>query len=147
MTELRYQLAIGIAPAAPALVMIGFGLAKGDLHSRWAILTVTFALVAGYVGYFVVGIPLIYFLRRMGWLTLPILVFSGTAAGIVILGGVGKLLGILLGSSGPFDLSYILSYVLWGGMLGFVVALLFSLIAGIPVRAIRKNDSRDAIND
>lgn len=132
MTKRRYQLAAVIAPAAPTLLLIGFGLVKGELFSRWFVLMVAFALVAGYAGYFAIGVPLIQFLRRMGWLSLPTLVFSGAAAGIAVLGGVGKLLGILLGSSGSFDLSYVLSYVSWGAGLGFAVALLFSLIAGIP---------------
>ena len=138
---------------------------KGELFSRWFVLIppgsiprglprkefrlgcsiprsllrgcslVAFALVAGYAGYFAIGVPLIHFLRRMGWLSLPTLVFSGAAAGIAVLAGVGKLLGILLGSSGSFDLSYVLSYVSWGAGLGFAVALLFSLIAGIPFKA------------
>lgn len=135
MAERRHRLAVLIAPATPALVLIGFGLVKGELFSRWFVLMVAFALVAGYAGYFAIGVPLIHFLRRMGWLSLPTLVFSGAAAGIAVLAGVGKLLGILLGSSGSFDLSYVLSYVSWGAGLGFAVALLFSLIAGIPFKA------------
>lgn len=52
---------------------------------------VAFALVGGYAGYFAIGVPLIHFLRRIGWLSLPTLVFSGAAAGIAVLGGVGRL--------------------------------------------------------
>ena len=139
MTKRRYQLAAVIAPAAPTLVLIGFALANGDSYSPWLVLIVAFALIVGYAGFFAVGVPLIHFLRRMGWLSLPTLVFSGAAAGIAVLGGVGKLLGILLGSSGSFDLSYVLSYVSWGAGLGFAVALLFSLIAGIPFKAKGRN--------
>ena len=147
MTKRRYQLAAVIAPAAPTLVLIGFALANGDSYSPWLVLIVAFALIVGYAGFFAVGVPLIHFLRRMGWLSLPTLVFSGAAAGIAVLGGVGKLLGILLGSSGSFDLSYVLSYVSWGAGLGFAVALLFSLIAGIPIGRVNQNNSRNPPND
>ena len=147
MTKRRYQLAAVIAPAAPTLVLIGFSLANGESYSPWFGLIVAFALIVGYAGFFAVGVPLIHFLRRMGWFSLPILVVSGGLAGIIVFGAFGKFLGILLGSSAPFDLSDVLFYVFWGAGLGFAVALLFSVIAGIPTRAVRQNDSRNPTND
>ena len=147
MTKRRYQLAAVIAPAAPTLVLVGFGLANGESYSPWFVLIVAFALIAGYAGFFAVGIPVIHLLRRMGWFSLSILTFFGALAGIAVLGVFGKLLGIVIGSSGPFDPSYVLSYVFWGAALGFTVALLFSLIAGIPFRAVDRNRSQIPTND
>ena len=147
MTKRRYRLAGVIAPAAPALVLIGFALANGESYSPWFVFIVAFALIVGYAGFFAVGVPLIHFLRRMGWFSLPILVVSGGLAGIIVFGVFGKFLGILLGSSAPFNLSHVLFYVFWGAGIGFAVALLFSVIAGIPTRAVSQNDSRNSTND
>ena len=147
MTERRYRLAAVIAPAVPTVMLVGFGLAKGEPYSPWSVLIVAFALIAGYSSFFAIGVPLIYALRRVGWLSLPTLTFSGALAGIAVSGVFSKFLGIVMGSSGPFGLSYVLSYVFWGAALGFTVALLFSLIAGIPFRAGDRNRSRIPTND
>ena len=130
MAEPRFLLAIVIAPAAPALAIFFLGIVMAEPSSPWSFLTVALAALTGYAGLFAVGLPLFHFLGRMGWLSLPVLVIFGALAGIAVFGLFSKFLGFLLGSSTSFDFAHIF----WGAGLGFTVALLFGLIAGIPLR-------------
>lgn len=97
-------------------------------------------MFTGYVSLFAFGLPLIYVLRRIGLLSLPFLTISGALAGAVVFVLYAKLFAFLLESSAPFDPLQIL----WGAALGFSVAILFGLIAGVPLMPAQnhKNQSQ-----
>lgn len=131
MTEQRFRIASLIAPCIPVL-FIFFVLVDFETPSfQWNFLFVGFALFIGYLGFFMVGFPLIYILRRNGFLSLPMLMLSGLVLGVLVFYLFWLLLGFLLGSSVPYELSAIL----WGAALGLCVALSFGLIAGITWRS------------
>jgi hypothetical protein len=128
MTEHRFQIASLMAPCTPALfVFIGFL----TQSFQWNFLIVGLALLTSYLGFFIVGYPLIYLLRRTGLLSLPVLMLSGLVFGVLVFYLFSLFLGFLLESSAPFGLSA----TLWGALLGLCVALSFGLIAGITWHA------------
>ena len=125
MTEPRFIAASIVTPWLPAIGITIAGFKSESPH--WNLLIFGFITVASYFGLFAFGFPVIHFLRRVGWLNLPLLVFSGAAIGIVVFSLAMAFLGFLLGSSSPFWSADLL----WGAALGSSVALCFGLIAGI----------------
>jgi len=94
---------------------------------------VSFAVIVSYVGFFTVGLPLIYVLRRAGYLNFPTLVVGGALAGVAVFFAFTKVLGFLLTSSASPSASFGALQLVWGAVLGFGVACLFGLIARVPL--------------
>ena len=138
MPEQRFQLASVIAPCTPALLIFIGGVQTQSFQLNFLI--VGLALLTGYLGFFIVGYPLIYLLRRAGMLSLPALMFSGPVFDILVFYFFSLFLSFLLGSSAPFGLSA----SLWGALLGSCVALSFGLIAGITWRSSGTRQKRGA---
>lgn len=98
--------------------------------SQFNILAVALALLTSYLGLIVIGFPLIYLLKRIGWLNLPALAITGALAGIGVFALFLEGLGAMLESSAPINIIQIL----WGAGLGLSAALSFGLISGITNR-------------
>ena len=129
MDNARFWLAAVVAPwPVPLIISILFP------RGPWSFLAVALGLLTGYMGLFVLGLPLFQLLQRIGWLSLPTLTLSGGLAGVIVFYFFGKVLNVLLTSSAPF----IWIQLTWGAALGISVALLFGLIAGIPLRIPRE---------
>ena len=137
MTEQRFQIASLVAPSTPALLVF---IGDQTQSFQWNFLIVGLALLTGYLGFFIVGYPLIYLLRRTGFLSLPVLMLSGPVIGVLVFYFFLLFLSFLLGSSASFGLSAII----WGAGLGLCVALSFGLIAGITWRSSGTPQKRGA---
>ena len=136
MSEQRFQLATVIAPCTPAVLIFIGGFQTQSF--QWNFLIVGLALVTGYLGFFVVGFPLVYLLRRAGLLSLPILMLSGAVFGVFVFYLFWLFLNFLLGSSAPFELAA----SFWGALLGLSVAFSFGLIGGITNIAFKRDAAK-----
>ena len=96
----------------------------------WEILTAAFT---GYIGLFVIGIPLVRVLRRYSRLNLLFLTAYGGIAGAVVFVFFIGIFSWSLGSQPHFDgILKLLAMLLLGGVLGASVAAAYGLIAGMP---------------
>ena len=129
MTKPRFLAAALISPwAAPVIVVVVSIVASGTWPFHYELpVIVGFAVIASYVSFFAIGLPLIYVLRRAGYLNFLTLLVGGALVGVAVFFLFTKVLGFLLTSSAS---SGVLQLV-WGAVLGFGVACLFGLIAGI----------------
>lgn len=121
----RYTFAAVISPLIPAVIALAPML--GGENPQFEMLAVALALLTSYLGLFVIGLPLVFLLERIGWLNLPVLSITGALAGIGVLALFLQGLGAILESSAPINTIQIL----WGAGLGFSAALSFGLISGI----------------
>ena len=87
--------------------------------------------ITAYVGLFAIGLPIMRALRRAGRLNLLSLTLCAVPAGVLAFYLVLRLLGFLLESSAPFELSQ----AIWGASHGAFVALVFGVIAGLTLRS------------
>jgi hypothetical protein len=133
VTQDRLVIATIVAPcSAPITIILAAVVQCGCWPFHYDLpWIVGFSLITGFVGLCAVGLPLVYVLRRVGRLNLISLALSGALAGVLVFYLFGRLLAFLLESSGPFNL---LSAV-WGAALGFILALVFGLIAGLTTRS------------
>ena len=133
MAEHRSLIAAMIAPwAAPAVLILLPVVQSRSWPFHYELpLIVTCSIVFSYLGSFALGLPLVHVLRRVGWLSLTSLTLSGALAGALVFYVFFQLLGVVLASSAPFGTLQIL----WGVSLGFSVALVFGVIAGITWRS------------
>jgi hypothetical protein len=67
----------------------------------------------------------------MGWLSLVPLIGAGAVGGTLLFLLFFQLLGLALGSSTPIEITQ----MIWGAGFGASTALIFSLIAGLPILA------------
>lgn len=140
MTKPKFLAAALISPwAAPVIVVVGSILVSGTwpLHYELPV-TVSFTVIVSYVGFFAIGLPLIYVLRRAGYLNFLTLLVGGALAGVAVFFFFTKVLGFLLTSSASFGALQLV----WGAVLGFGVACLFGLIAGIRRGSGPKNSEQ-----
>lgn len=123
----RIQLAYIFSPILPSVVFtVVFHLSEPKL----IIFMLVFAIPFSYLPCLIFGMPYISFLKKRKQLTLVNLLLGG-----IILGGIffyifGITFSIILDS--PRSLEPTLRELLSGASLGFLVALLFGLIAGLP---------------
>lgn len=130
MSSARTVLAFLVAPVFPVL----FSLYEyGDIESGngVSLLIVLIAFPVSYGASLLVGLPMIKILRRKQLLNIVTVTIGGAIFGAIAFYLFGFLFAALLESSRPvapntFELLY-------GAMLGVLVALPFGLIAGYPV--------------
>ena len=142
MNKRRFRFGIVIAPLIVPLGIFIFG--GAIQQSSWGILAIMISAFFSYFGMFFIGLPLIYLLRRIGWLNIPMLVLSGALGGCVIIYAYSIFMAAFLtaGSSIPFDFivasgSLKWSLIFFGASLSAVIAVVFGIIAGIPFKLIR----------
>ena len=126
-TLLAVMVAPWAAPAAIAVSMSLLGSARGSTDD-WVILWIS--LGASYLGVVFLGLPVAHFLDRRRWLNLATLAVSGALSGIAVFW-----LFLFLLVHVVFDSREALfPWTLWGAPLGLVVAVVFGVIGGVPVR-------------
>jgi|GEM_PF-2218254 len=138
MNKFRLNLAFFIAPIFPALYMlfVAYIFGEGFSSKKEIFFIFLFSLPTSYISCLLIGAPSIRILDKIGLLCLVYLVLIAAALG----GGIYYLFGyafmIFLDSSmsgiSPFE------PLIWGSFFGVVVALPFSLIAGLPFLITKK---------
>jgi len=125
-------LAVLVAPwAAPAAIAVSISLPTGaqeGFADYWVFLSVS--LIASYLGVVLLGLPVAYFLDRQRWLNLATLAVGGALSGIVVFWlFLFLLVQVVFRSS-----ESLFPWIFWGAPLGLLVALVFGVIGGVPVR-------------
>ncbi len=100
---------------------------------QWNSFIVLFALFGSYLGTLVFGMPIVFLLRGLKLLNLPVLVLSGTVMGVLVFYIFMQLLSFLLESASSFTVGILI----WGAVFGFTVSITFGLISGITRRLTR----------
>ena len=128
----RFGLAIAIAPLAAPAIFFGMLVATSGQFSMTILSIGLVTSLVSYCGFFLVGIPTIYFLRKIDMLRLWSLCIAGAIGGVI----VGVVIDVGLG--GKYAIQS-----LWGGeienlvsyaILGLAVATTFGLAARIPIK-------------
>lgn len=135
MNEKRVRLAFLLAPLGPSLYLIVMSLMSHSSGRYSLVMPLLFALLISYLSCLVFGIPLLKILRSHGALSAITLVAVGSLLGIVINYLFGHLFAALLDSSTSSVPSS--DTVIWGMLLGAMVAIPFVLIAGIPLLPVK----------
>jgi len=136
MDDRRLILATVFAPLIVPAVFLAFQLLSADNRSA-IFLVAFFSTATAYVGTLVIGLPVVYGLRRARMLNLLSLALAGAAGGVIMFFVFSLFLGFVLESSAPFDLLQ----ALWGGTLGLLVSLAFGALAGITWRSSGRPDA------
>ncbi len=89
------------------------------------------SVIVGYFSLAIIGIPIVYWLTKMGKVNFINLSLSGAIAGAVVF----SLFSIILGASLDSTTSLNLGSIIWGAALGLSVALTYSAISGITSRS------------
>ena len=129
----RLILAAFLSPLTPPCIVFSTIYASSATQpfgpSDARILIIVFFI--SYVGFTVCGLPCVLILRRMGWLSLVPLIGAGVLGGTLLFLLFFQLLGLALGSSTTIEITQ----MIWGAGFGASTALIFSLIAGLPILA------------
>lgn len=130
----RLVLATLVAPLSVPLVVFFYFESSND--AIWAEMAFLVSGVIAYGSMFFLGVPCLLYLRGKGLLHIVGVVLSGATVGIIV--GLITEYTILLkaGSSRPLDLELIA----WSAGAGLLIAVTFSIIAGLPV-LIGKQDA------
>jgi uncharacterized BrkB/YihY/UPF0761 family membrane protein len=132
MLVTRQRLAFALAPALPALyfLVVLYPTSSGDTGRNYVVLMLLIALSVSYLSCFLLGAPLISFLKRKRHLNTIYLSIGGAVLGAVVFYIFGFGFSALLDSSRSMVPSF--SELVYGAALGVLVALPFGLIAGYP---------------
>jgi hypothetical protein len=134
MTESRFGLAAAVAPMAPTVLVVAAAILLPHGFGNALPFAIIFSVPTSYLGFFLVGLPLIHLLKRKGYLNFSTLAIAGIAAGIVAFAGFSVVFGLMLGSRS----SYGAVGAAWGAGFGLLVAIVFGLVAGITRRSSRR---------
>lgn len=127
----RIVLAACLAPAAPAVLVLIWGLAAGDHYAWWAF---GLFVIPGYAAMLLVGVPLFLVARRMGW-TLNVWRCIGFGA---LSGAISVLLLSVMGSlfgANPLsaEMTWALTFTGTAAVAGAIAGLIFRVIAGSSI--------------
>ena len=133
MSAVRQRLAFAMAPALPALWIFIFleYTNPGASGGVWEILIFAIALSVSYLSCFLLGAPLILFLKNKRHLNLIYITIGGAMLGGVVFYIFGIVLAMTLNT--PRTMVPYLFELIWGAALGILVALPFGLISGYPL--------------
>ncbi|MFL1456375.1 hypothetical protein ACJO5Y_18190 [Marinobacter sp. GN3S48] len=129
MNKRRLWLASITAPLTPvvAVTLVPMFFTQGQAFGNWLPVVILLGLFTSYLGAFVLGLPLVFLLERFGRLNLVALALAGAASGALIFSCFLYFLGLMLGSQSNIGFTE----AVWGAGLGLMVAVPFSLVAGI----------------
>ena len=88
-------------------------------------------LVVSYLGLLLIGLPCFLVIKKLGLLNLPLLGLVGILAGVIV---YFVFISLLFSSPSQALSSFDISSFLLGGLLGFSVALIFGVMAGVSLR-------------
>ena len=133
MIENRTKLAYLIAPIFPALYMLAMPYFSGSHYSGLhdTLMVLLFSLPISYLSCFFLGFPFVRFLKNRKYLSLVNVVAGGAVLGMFVYYIFGYGFSAFLDSS-MSSVSHV-SVLMWGAVLGVLVALPFSIIAGFPI--------------
>lgn len=130
---MRQIAAILIAPLTPALAVILIAML---VSMSWPFnqsdykIIIAVACAVSYMGFFIIGVPLIIILRKYSDLTLRSFAVSGGVSGIAVFGLAHLLTALASGSSAQSGLLTII----WGFSCGLCVSVSYALLSGITSR-------------
>lgn len=132
MLVTRQRLAFVLAPALPALYLLVMPILTKSVYTgrHDVFLVLLISLSVSYLSCFLLGVPLISFLRRNRFLNTIYLSVSSAVLGAAVFYVFGFGFSAVLDSSKSLMPS--LSELFYGAALGVLVALPFGLIAGYP---------------
>ncbi|WP_158014516.1 hypothetical protein [Ralstonia solanacearum] len=116
------------APLFPSIFML-FALQLTD--PKIAVFVLLFSFSFSYLPCLLLGIPLVRFLEGRNALNVINMTLSGVLAGVLVFYGFGFAISVVLGSTKSIVPT--LGELVSGALLGFSVALPFSLISGFPL--------------
>jgi len=116
-----------VAPLSIPAIFSVIGLIPGQ--GVWGVLEIFISAIFSYMGMFLFGLPVIYYLKNKGALTLAWVVGIGAVVGIVVWLIFMGLLAIVLGSSSEVGIFSLI----FGAVMGFIVSLTYGLISGVKV--------------
>ena len=126
----RFAVATAIAPlTVPARFLIAQLFAADNRTAIWFV--GVFSTATAYLGTLLVGVPVVFLLRRTRLLNVYSLGLAGSIGGILVFLVFSKFLGFFLSSFAPFRPLH----VWWGLTLGLIVSLVFCALAGISWRS------------
>lgn len=132
MTKDRVRLAFLLAPLGPAVYMLAVSVLSGSPGRYDELMMLIFALPTSYLFCLLFGIPLIRILRAHNALSAVNFVVIASLLGIVANYAFGFVFAAFLDSRANVVPG--IDVVIWGFLLGAMVAIPFALIAGIPLR-------------
>ncbi|WP_157462078.1 hypothetical protein [Chitinimonas koreensis] len=129
----KITLAFVLSPLFPvAYMLIMPYLSGGAYQGRYDVLLVLlFSLPTSYISCLLLGLPLVRALRKRSALTLVNVVGGGVVLGMIAYYLFSWGFAAFLGSS--IELTAQAEVLVWGAILGVMVALPFGLIAGLPL--------------
>lgn len=136
LSKFRVIAAALLTPLIPALLLVCLpSLLLSSTSRRYDQPEIVFfSLLFSYGGLLLIGLPLVLFLRRLGFLSIPMVVFGGAGLSVIVWYFVQFGLSYLLDSNFSFSISW-LGFI-WSALLAVSIALPFCLIVGIPWRRI-----------
>jgi hypothetical protein len=138
MSKTRVLLAFLLAPLGPALYLVVMQLLSQSSGRYSLAMPLIFALPISYLSCVAFGVPLLRILRSRGALSSIAVVAVGSLLGIVVNYLFGHLFAALLDSRASTVPG--IDIVIWGVLLGAMVAIPFVLIAGIPLLPAKDAD-------
>jgi hypothetical protein len=135
----RWLLAVAIAPLGVPALMVAYisvvGRLAGDVLTlsetlQWSLITLPFS----YAGAVIVGLPAALLLHRIGRFQLGWLLVAGFIIGGLFLYFIFGPADNFMGKPMDEYLLELLVKFLFNGFLGVVVAMVFGLVAGAPLR-------------
>jgi len=136
MNKNRLCLASTVAPVTPivAVIIVPALVTQGQAYGNALPMAILFGLLTSYLGTIALEVPQFLMLQRFGRLNLTALSLAGAASGVLVFSCFLYLLGLMLDSQASIGATE----VLWGAGLGVMVAVPFSLIAGITSHSSRR---------
>lgn len=127
MSISRLKLAFLLAPMMPSIFFL---VSLGMSERNTIVMTLLFTLSFSYLSCLIIGVPLVAILKKKQCLNVVNIVISGAIIGSFVFYLFGFVFVAFLDSSK--GLIPIPTELLWGALIGVLVAYPFSLIAGFP---------------
>lgn len=129
----RIKIAYVLAPMFPTLFLLVVSYVGGLSAFQFTFLIVLFSLTVSYLSSALLGFPFVKFLRKRKALSFTTVVTGGALLGVFVNYLFGFGFSALLDSSmSSMPRDGVLMSGAWGAAFGVMVALPFSLIAGLP---------------
>lgn len=130
MNESRVGLAAAVAPMAPTVLVVVASMVLPYGFGNALFFAILFSMLTSYLGFFLVGLPLVHLLKRPGYLNFGTLAIAGVVAGVIAFAAFSLVFGLMLSSRGSFGVLG----AAWGAGFGLLVAIVFGLVAGVTRR-------------
>lgn len=129
----RFGVACLLAPAVPSVLFVILHFFTGDSSiGRYDLkYIILFSLPISYLAFLFLGLPVVWYLNKVGYLSIITLSLASIILGIGVLYLFGFMVSGLLGSTKSMIPSFI--ELLIGTSLGLLISSAFGFIMGIPI--------------